>query len=68
MKSRVCNKEVIDLSDGCIEIPQFGTKHSLNISVTVGIVLGKSSPSLEHCKPINNPKADRRNFSPEPKL
>ena len=32
-------KEVIDLSDGCIEIPQFGTKHSFNISVTVGIVL-----------------------------
>ena len=32
-------QEVIDLSDGCIEIPQFGTKHSFNISVTVGIVL-----------------------------
>ena len=32
-------QEVIDLSDGCIEIPQFGTKHSLNISVTVGILV-----------------------------
>lgn len=32
-------QEVIDVSDGCIEIPQFGTKHSFNISVTVGIVL-----------------------------
>ena len=32
-------QEAIDASDGCIEIPQFGTKHSLNISVTVGIVL-----------------------------
>lgn len=32
-------QEVIDASDGCIEIPQFGTKHSLNISVTAGIVL-----------------------------
>ncbi len=32
-------QEVIDASDGCIEIPQFGTKHSFNISVTVGIVL-----------------------------
>lgn len=30
---------VIDASDGCIEIPQFGTKHSFNIAVTVGIVL-----------------------------
>lgn len=32
-------QEVINASDGCIEIPQFGTKHSFNISVTVGIVL-----------------------------
>jgi tRNA G18 (ribose-2'-O)-methylase SpoU len=30
---------VIDVSDGVIEIPQLGTKHSLNISVSVGIVL-----------------------------
>ena len=29
----------IDLADGCIEIPQFGTKHSFNIAVTVGIIL-----------------------------
>lgn len=32
-------QEVIDHSDGCIEIPQYGTKHSLNVSVTTGIVL-----------------------------
>jgi 23S rRNA (guanosine2251-2'-O)-methyltransferase len=31
------NDEVIKLADFCIEIPQFGTKHSLNISVSVGI-------------------------------
>jgi tRNA G18 (ribose-2'-O)-methylase SpoU len=30
---------VIDMSDECIEIPQFGTKHSFNISVSCGIVL-----------------------------
>ena len=30
---------VVDASDLCIEIPQLGTKHSLNISVTTGIVL-----------------------------
>lgn len=30
---------VVDASDGCIEIPQYGTKHSLNVSVTAGIVL-----------------------------
>ena len=32
-------QEVVDLCDGCIEIPQFGTKHSLNVSVTAGIIL-----------------------------
>jgi tRNA G18 (ribose-2'-O)-methylase SpoU len=32
-------QEVVNKSDGCIEIPQFGTKHSLNVSVTVGIVI-----------------------------
>ncbi len=30
---------IIALSDNCIEIPQWGTKHSLNVSVSVGIVL-----------------------------
>ncbi len=32
-------QEVVNQSDGCIEIPQFGTKHSLNVSVTAGIVI-----------------------------
>ncbi len=32
------NEEVIKNVDFCLEIPQFGTKHSLNISVTVGII------------------------------
>ena len=32
-------QDVIDASEGVIEIPQIGTKHSLNISVSVGIVL-----------------------------
>ncbi|WP_421977629.1 RNA methyltransferase [Roseivirga seohaensis] len=31
--------DVIDAADGCLEIPQFGTKHSLNISVSIGVVL-----------------------------
>ena len=30
---------VVDMSDGCLEIPQFGTKHSLNVSTTAGIVI-----------------------------
>lgn len=32
-------QKVIDHSHGCIEIPQYGTKHSLNVSVTAGIVI-----------------------------
>ncbi len=32
-------QEVVDLCDKCIEIPQYGTKHSLNVSVTAGIVI-----------------------------
>ncbi|MDR1718555.1 MAG: RNA methyltransferase [Dysgonamonadaceae bacterium] len=32
-------QEVIDQCNGCIEIPQFGTKHSLNVSVASGIVI-----------------------------
>lgn len=32
-------EEVVQEADGCIEIPQFGTKHSLNISVSIGVVL-----------------------------
>lgn len=36
---RGVEQKVVDLSDQCIEIPQFGTKHSLNISVAAGIVI-----------------------------
>jgi tRNA G18 (ribose-2'-O)-methylase SpoU len=32
-------QEVVDISDHCIEIPQYGTKHSFNIAVSAGIVL-----------------------------
>ena len=33
------SQEVVDASDMSLEIPQFGTKHSLNVSVAVGVVL-----------------------------
>ena len=36
---RGVNEKVMEIIDGCIEIPQFGTKHSLNISVSAGIVI-----------------------------
>lgn len=32
-------QQVIDACDGCLEIPQFGTKHSMNVSVTAGIII-----------------------------
>lgn len=32
-------QEVVDFSDGCIEIPQYGTKHSLNVSTAAGIII-----------------------------
>ena len=40
------HQEVVDASDGCIEIPQFGTKHSLNVSVTAGIVVWEVAKQL----------------------
>jgi tRNA G18 (ribose-2'-O)-methylase SpoU len=33
------SQEAVAICDGCIEIPQLGTKHSLNISVSAGIVV-----------------------------
>lgn len=44
-------QDVVDMCDGCIEIPQYGTKHSLNISVTAGIVLWELT---ERIRNINN--------------
>lgn len=39
-------QEIVDMSDGCIEIPQFGTKHSLNVSVAAGIVMYEITNAL----------------------
>lgn len=41
------NDDVLKAADGCIEIPQWGAKHSLNIAVSVGVVL------WEMVKPLN---------------
>ena len=40
------HQEVVDASDGCLEIPQSGTKHSMNVSVTAGIVIYKFAEEL----------------------
>lgn len=39
-------QEAINISDGVIEIPQFGTKHSFNVSVTAGIILWEAVKKL----------------------
>lgn len=39
-------QEVVDNSDSCLEIPQFGTKHSLNVSTTAGMVIWEFAKQL----------------------
>lgn len=39
-------QQVVDASDGAIEIPQFGTKHSLNVSVTAGMIIWEFAKKL----------------------
>ena len=46
-------QEVIDICQGCIEIPQYGTKHSMNVSVTAGIVMYRLSEALRELKNKN---------------
>ena len=40
------HQEVVDAADGCLEIPQFGTKHSMNVSVTAGIIIWHFAKAL----------------------
>lgn len=40
------HQEVVDASDACLEIPQFGTKHSLNVSTTAGMVIWEFAKKL----------------------
>ena len=39
-------QDIVDMSDACIELPQYGTKHSLNVSVTAGIVIWEFARQL----------------------
>ena len=43
---RGVQQEVVDAGHGALEIPQFGTKHSLNVSVSIGVVLWDFSVKL----------------------
>lgn len=39
-------QQTVDMCDGCLEIVQFGTKHSMNVSVTAGIIINHFSCAL----------------------
>ena len=41
------HQSVVDLCDDCLEIPQYGTKHSMNVSVTAGIVIWEFARNLK---------------------
>ena len=50
-KGKLCEvkgvrQDVVDACGGVIEIPQHGTKHSLNVSVTAGIVMWEASKQM----------------------
>ena len=47
-------QEVVDQCSQCIEIPQYGTKHSMNVSVTAGIVMYRLSEALRAVKKLNS--------------
>lgn len=42
------SQEAMDVVDHCIEVPQYGTKHSLNISVCVGVVIWAFFRKMKH--------------------
>lgn len=45
------SQDVVDASDMVIEIPQYGTKHSLNISVSTGVVIWDVFSKIQNVKP-----------------
>lgn len=44
------DQEIVDLADGSIEIPQYGSKHSLNISVCAGIVIWEFAKGFHYTR------------------
>ena len=41
------DQEIVNICDQCVEIPQFGTKHSFNIAISVGIVLWEVNKKIK---------------------
>lgn len=50
------DQAVVDASDMTLEIPQFGTKHSLNVSVSVGVILWHFTLARLMDKPLLQPR------------
>ncbi len=48
-------QEVVDMCDGCVELPQFGTKHSLNVATAAGIVIWELFRKLTERQPLPPP-------------
>ena len=48
-------QDVVDMCDDCLEIPQFGTKHSLNVAVTAGIAIWHISNILRMSRSEQKP-------------
>ena len=44
------SQKAVDMADCCIEIPQYGTKHSLNVSVSAGILLWEFARRFEYSR------------------
>jgi tRNA G18 (ribose-2'-O)-methylase SpoU len=44
------DQEIVNICDECVEIPQFGTKHSFNIAISVGIVLWEVNKKRDSCE------------------
>ena len=45
------DQQVLELCDGALEIPQFGTKHSLNVAVAAGVVIWELVKQLKQNEP-----------------
>ena len=56
-------QEVVNMADGCLEIPQFGTKHSLNVSVTAGIVAWHFATHALHTLATDSISADSKTLN-----
>lgn len=52
-------QEVVNACDGVLEIPQFGTKHSLNISVSVGVVVWEFWSKFNMVGPLQTSRSYR---------